>query len=242
MLAILDCFDAEHPRQSLSDIARRRGLALSTVHRLVSELEAWRALTRDPQGGYRIGLRLWEVGQLAPGRLRDVAHPWLQELFDSTRENVHLAVRDGLEVLYVDKVYGRRAVPIVSRVGGRLPMHTTGVGKVLLAHLPEWLVQSYLERTLERPTAYAITEPGRLRQELGEVRERGWAVTREEMTLGSCSLAAPVHDGDEIAGALGIVLSSRRAGELPRLVPPLQAAAKRITDSLRQDSSRAAIS
>lgn len=240
VLAILQSFDATHQCQSLSEIARRSGLALSTTHRLVAELEDHDALVRDPSGGYRIGVRLWEIGQLAPGRLRDVAHPWLQELFDSTRENVHLAVRDGVEVLYVDKVYGRRAVPIVSRVGGRLPMHTTGVGKVLLAHAPAWFVRSYLERPLERPTPYAVTEPGRLRKELRAVRRRGYAVTKEEMTLGSCSLAAPVMDpNDEVIGALGIVLSSRRAAELPALVAPLQATTRRISRALRRDPGRA---
>jgi DNA-binding IclR family transcriptional regulator len=243
VLAILGAFDASHQRLTLSDLARRTDLPLSTVHRLVAELEEWRAVTRDPAGGYRVGLRLWELGQLAPGRLRDVAHPWLQELFDSTRENVHLAVRDGVEVLYVDKVYGRRAVPIVSRVGGRLPMHPTGVGKVLLAHRPDWFVRSYLERELERPTRFTITEPGRLGRELAEVRRRGWAVTCEEMTLGSCSLAAPVLDGDgQVAGALGIVLSSRRCAELPRLVTPLRRTAAQIEQALREDVQRAVAS
>jgi DNA-binding IclR family transcriptional regulator len=243
VLAILGAFDATHERLTLSDLARRSGLPLSTVHRLVCELEGWRALTRDPAGGYRIGLRLWELGQLAPGRLRDVAHPWLQDLFDSTRENVHLAVRDGVEVLYVDKVYGRRAVPIVSRVGGRLPMHCTGVGKALLAHQPDWFVRSYLRRTLERPTPYTVTEPGRLARQLEEIRRQGWAVTREEMTLGSCSLAAPLRDRDgEVAGALGIVLSSRRASELPRLVAPLRATAERVEEALLEDLARAVAS
>jgi DNA-binding IclR family transcriptional regulator len=172
-----------------------------------------------------VGLRLWELGQLAPGRLQSVAHPWLQELFVSTGENVHLAVRDGLEVLYVDKVYGRRAVPIVSRTGGRLPMHPTGVGKALLAYEPDWFVQSYLARKLERPTPHTITEPGRLARELAAVRAQGYALTYEEMTLGSCSAAAPILADGRAMAALGIVVSSRRARELPRLLEPLRAAA-----------------
>lgn len=240
VLSLLAAFDATHTRLTLSDLAKRSALPLSTVHRLVAELEEWGALARDPEGGYRVGLRLWEVGQLAPGRLRDVAHPWLQELFDSTRENVHLAVRDGVEVLYMDKVCGRRAVPIVSRVGGRLPMHATGVGKALLAHQPEWFVRSYLLRPLERFTPYTITEPGRLSRELADVRRRGCAVTREEMTLGSCSLAAPVRDGDgTVAGAIGIVVASRRAGELTRLVDPLRATVSKVEEALREEAGLA---
>ncbi|MFF4620920.1 IclR family transcriptional regulator [Nonomuraea jabiensis] len=221
VLAILGAFDSAHPQLTLTDVARRSGLPLSTAHRLVAELEEWQALSRAPDGRLRVGLRLWELGQLAPGRLDDLAHPWLQELFATTRENVHLAVRDGLEVLYVDKVYGRRAVPIVSRTGGRLPMHPTGVGKALLAYEPDWFVKSYLARKLERPTPHTITEPGRLARELAVVRAQGYALTYEEMTLGTCSAAAPILvDGRPVA-AVGIVLSSRRARELPQLIDPL---------------------
>lgn len=232
VLAILGAFDAEHPLLSLTDLARRSGLALSTVHRLAAELEEGHALSRAPDGRLRIGLRLWELGQLGPSRLQDVAHPWLQDLFAGTGENVHLAVRDGLEVLYVDKVHGRRAVPIVSRVGSRLPMHPTGVGKALLAFEPDWFVEAYLRRSLERPTSHTITEPGRLARELATVRAQGYALTYEEMTLGSCSAAAPVLvDGRPVA-ALGIVLASRRARELPRLVDPLLHAAAGIAKAV----------
>ncbi len=228
VLAILGAFDSGHPQLTLTDLARRSGLPLSTVHRLAGELEEWQALSRAPDGRLRIGLRLWELGQLAPARLQDLAHPWLQELFASTGENVHIAVRDGMEVLYVDKVAGRRAVPIVSRTGARLPMHPTGVGRALLAFEPDWFVRSYLERELERPTRHTITEPGRLARELATVRAQGYALTYEEMTLGSCSAAAPVLVDGRAVAALGIVLASRRARELPRLVEPLLRATEQI--------------
>ncbi|MFG1706659.1 IclR family transcriptional regulator [Nonomuraea sp. M3C6] len=221
VLSILGAFDAAHPQLTLTDLARRSGLPLSTAHRLVGELEEWQALSRAPDGRLRVGLRLWELGQLAPGRLRELAHPWLQELFVTTGENVHLAVRDGLEVLYVDKVNSRRAVPIVSRTGGRLPMHPTGVGKALLAYEPDWFVKSYLARKLERPTGHTITEPGRLARELAAVRAQGYALTYEEMTLGTCSAAAPILVDGRAVAALGVVVSYRRARELPRLVEPL---------------------
>ncbi|KAB8193007.1 helix-turn-helix domain-containing protein [Nonomuraea phyllanthi] len=225
VLAVLGAFGPAHRELTLTEVARRAGLPLSTAHRLVAELEEWQALSRAPDGRLRVGLRLWELGQLAPAPLHDLARPWLQELFASTGENVHLAVRDGLEVLYVDKVYGRRAVPIVSRTGGRLPMHPTGVGRALLAYEPDWFVQSYLARRLERPTRHTITEPGRLARELSAVRAQGYALTYEEMTLGSCSAAAPIVVTGRPVAAVGIVLSSRRARELPRLVEPLLATA-----------------
>ncbi|MER7209764.1 IclR family transcriptional regulator [Streptosporangium sp. NPDC000239] len=221
VLAILGAFDTGHPHLSLSEVSRRSGVPLATAHRLVGELVAWQALSRTADGRLRIGLRLWELGQLAPGRLQEVAHPWLQELYADTGENVHLAVRDGLEVLYVDKLHGRRAVRLVSRTGGRLPMHPTGVGKALLAHEPEWFQAAYLGRELERPTPRTIVEPGRLARELATVRAQGYALTFEEMSLGSCSAAAPVLVDGHAVAAVGIVLSSRRARGLQRLVEPL---------------------
>ncbi len=227
-LAVLGAFDDDHRELSLAEISRRSGVALTTAHRLVGELEAWQALSRTADGRLRIGLRLWELGQLASSGLRDIAHPWLQELFGDTGENVHLAVRDGLEVLYVDKVHGRRAVPLVSRTGGRLPMHPTGVGKALLAHEPEWFLTSYLARKLERLTPHTITEPGRLARDLAAARAQGYALTFEEMTLGSCSAAAPVVVDGRAVAAVGVVLSSRRARELPRLIDPLLTVAAQI--------------
>ncbi|MET8340539.1 IclR family transcriptional regulator [Streptosporangium canum] len=238
VLAILGAFDTGHPRLTLTDIARRSGLALSTVHRLVAELEDWQALSRTPDGRFHVGLRLWELGQLAANRLQEVAHPWLQELFAGTGENVHLAIRDGLEVLYVDKVYGRRAVPILSRTGSRLPMHPTGVGKALLASEADWFITSYLSRTLERPTPHTITEPGRLARELRQVHARGYATTHEEMTLGSCSAAAPVVVDGRAVAALGIVVSSHRVRELRRLVDPLMAVAAQISHAYKAEIVR----
>lgn len=234
VLAILDAFDVEHPRLSLSDIARRAGLSLPTTHRLVGEIAAWRGLERDDEGMYRVGLRLWEVGLLGPlhTRLREVAMPFLQGLYETTRENVHLAVRDGFDALYVEKLSGHRSVPIISRIGGRLPMHATGVGKALLAWSRDDLVDEVLRRPLERPTAYTITEPGRLRQELASTRQAGYAVTREEMTLGSCSVAVPILDeAGEVEAAVGIVVHTVNVEPVAH-VPPLRLAAEGIAARL----------
>ncbi len=234
VLAILDAFDADHPRLSLSDIARRSGLSLATAHRLVAELLAWRGLDRDEDGTYQVGLRLWEVGLLGPlhTRLREAAMPYLQNLYEATRENVHLAVRDGFDVLYVEKLTGHRSVPIVSRIGGRLPMHATGVGKALLAHETPEFVARYLARPLARPTRYTIVQPGRMRGELAATRRRGYAVTSEEMTLGSCSVAAAVLDPDgRPVAAVGIVVHTVRV-EPAKLAPPVRAAADGIAARL----------
>lgn len=218
------------PSLSLSAIARRAGLPLTTAHRLVHELEAWQALERQPGGDYVVGRRLWQVGLLAPVQreLRDVARPFLQDLYETTRENVHLAVRDGLSALYVELVSGRGSVPVESRPGARLPLHATGVGKVLLAHAPAE-VRDRATADPARVTRYTVVEPGRLRRELADTRRRGWARTVEEMTLGTWSVAVPVLGADgEVAAALGLVTRTQRR-DLPRLAPALQVAAAGIT-------------
>lgn len=234
VLAILDAFDIEHPRLTLSEIARRADLPLPTAHRLVAELAQWRGLERDHDGRYRVGLRLWEAGLLSPlhKRLREIAMPFLQGLFEGTRENVHLAVRDGNQAIYVEKLTGHRSVPIISRTGGRLPLHTTGVGKALLAWESPEYVDSYLTRTLERPTRYSLSEPGRLQRDLRRTRRRGYATTKEEMTLGSCSVAGPILDNDgRPVAAVGVVVRSARV-DTERLAPPLMAAARDISARL----------
>ncbi len=239
-LALLGVFDAAHPRLRLTELARRADLPLATVHRLAGELVSWGALERDANGYYGIGLRLWETATLAPvaGRLREIALPFMQDLYEATRENIHLAVHDGFDALYVEKLSGHRSVPVISRTGARLPMHSTGVGKALLAHADAAFVRGYLERPLARSTRYTITEPARLARELRATAERGYALTNEEMTLGSCSVAVPIPaDGHEPAGALGIVVRSVRT-DLHRLVPDLRAAADAIARRLDEAAAR----
>jgi DNA-binding IclR family transcriptional regulator len=235
LLAILDAFDIEHLRLSLSDIARRADLSLPTAHRLVGELTQWRGLERDQDGLYRIGTRAWEVGLLHPlhTRLREVALPFLQSLYETSRENVHLAVLDGFDAMYVEKLAGHRSVPIISRPGGRLPLHATGVGKALLAWMPPAFIDAVLAKPLTRPTRYTITEPGRLLREFADARQRGYAVTREEMTLGTCSVAVPVLEvetGTPVA-AVGLVVHTVHV-EPAKLAPPIKTAAEGIATRL----------
>jgi DNA-binding IclR family transcriptional regulator len=229
-LAVLAAFDGDHTRLSLSDLARRTGLPLSTTFRLVAELEHWRALDREADGRYTVGFRVWELGRLAPvnGAIREAALPFMQDLYELTRENVHLAVRDGDEAVYVEKLTGHRAVPILSRVGGRLPLHATGVGKALLASAPPAFRTAYLRQQLVRVTPYTLVEPSRLAREIEVVRTRGWARTSEEMSLGSCSVAVAVPG---TGAALGLVVHSVRR-DLDKWVPALLRAASAVARHL----------
>jgi len=231
-VAILDAFSAAAPRLSLSEIAHRSGTPLTTAHRLLAELTDWGALTRRADGRYEIGRKLWDLGLLAPVQLelRQVAAPFLSDVHTTIRDTVHLAVRDGLSALYVERISGRESVPVVSSVGSRLPLHATGVGKVLLAAAPADVVEQAL-RSPARLTRSTVVEAGRLRRELAEVRRRGYARTSEEMSAGAASLAVPVQvegrSGPVVVAALGIVVPPHRR-DLSRLVPVLEVAARGI--------------
>jgi DNA-binding IclR family transcriptional regulator len=225
-LALLGAFDEQHRRLTLTELAARAGLPLPTAHRLVGELAAWGALTRTPSGEYAVGRRLWDLGLLAPVQtgLRQAASPFLHDIYAATLATVHLAVRDGTEVLYLDRLAGHTSVPVVSRVGTRLPMHATGVGKVLLAHAPPE-VQAAVLADLPRVTAYTVTQPGLLRRQLARAVRDGYATTTEEMSLGACSVAVPIRRGSDVVAALGIVVPGFR-NDRQRLVAALQVAAQ----------------
>jgi DNA-binding IclR family transcriptional regulator len=236
VLSVLDAFSAGTPRLSLNEISRNTGLPLSTTYRLVSELVDWGGLERCEGVGYRIGLRLWEVGSLAPRGegLRDVALPFMQDLYDATRENVHLAVLDGLEALYVEKITGRRSVAAKSRRGGRLPLHATGVGKVLLAHAPPDLFSAVVEAGLKRYTPHTLVAPGLLHRALEEIRRTGVAHSRDELTVGTVAVAAPVFGAQgKVIAALAVVVRSASA-DLGRLEPAVRCAASSMSRALRE--------
>lgn len=238
VLAILGSFDVHHRLLSLSEIAERSGLPITTAHRLIAELTGGGLLERDAAGGYEIGRWMWDLGLLASVEqdLRESALPYLQDVHSSTGETVHLAVLDGDAALYIDRVSSRASARVLSKPGTRLPLHATGVGKVLLAHCDP-LTRERALASPERLTAHTMTEPGRLRRELANVRKRGYARTSEELAPGAFSVAVPVLVGDEAIGAIGIVTGSSRK-ELERFVPVLQAAASGIARSLPGSSFR----
>ncbi|MCI9889017.1 IclR family transcriptional regulator [Micrococcales bacterium 31B] len=230
-LKVLDTFDQQHREQSLTAIAQRCGESLPTVHRIVKELEGWGALTRRPSGEYRIGRRLWSLGMLAAVQveLREIALPFMQDIFVATRQTVHLAVREQDQALYVERIRGAQSVPIKSTTGSRMPLHATGVGKVLLAYAPHLLPGL----NLTQHTPFTITNPTRLLEEVTRVREQGHAVTHDELTLGAFSAAVPVmNEAGACVAALGVVLPREQA-PLEPLVSALKVAAAGISRQLR---------
>lgn len=235
-LALLTAFDDTHRRLTLTEIARRADLPVPTAYRLAGELVRGGALARRSSGEYVIGRRLWDLGLLAPVQsgLREVAAPFLGDVHAATLATVHLAIRDRTQALYLDRLTGRASVPVISTVGSRLPLHATGVGKVLLAHAPAH-VQEQVLASLPRLTPYTLTQPDRMRDQLARVRRDGYATTEEEMTLGACSIAVPVRFGaaGEVVAAVGVVVPTLKR-DRTRLVTALRVAAQGISRSLER--------
>ncbi|MCL2535172.1 MAG: IclR family transcriptional regulator [Nocardiaceae bacterium] len=170
----------------VSELARRSGLSKSTAFRILGMLERNHAVERVGSD-YRLGAELHNLGGrvYAPQHsvVRDVLTPFLADLYEATRQTVHLAVLHGADILYINKLYGHRSVASPSRVGGRAPAHCTAVGKALLAYSgqdAERLIGSQLAARTER----TITDLGRLRGELSQVRRAGVAFDREETREG----------------------------------------------------------
>jgi DNA-binding IclR family transcriptional regulator len=240
-LAVLGAFSTAQPRLSLSEVSRRTGLALTTAHRIVGDLVAWGALERTDAGEYQLGLRLWEIASLAPRGvpLRDVALPIMEDLYEATHENVQLAVRDHLDMVYVERLTGRNAVPVLTRVGGRFAMHATGVGLVLLAHAPTAVQEEVLGASLRRWTPRTVTDPAQLRAILAEVRRTDVAVTDRQVTPDAVSVACPVRGADDsVVAALSVVFHAEGPVSPQALTPALRAASRTISRLLGSPSAR----
>jgi IclR family acetate operon transcriptional repressor len=206
--AVISAFDEDHPTLGISEITRRTGLAKSTVHRLVGELVGLRVLDRaeDGQGRYRLGMWLFELGELVPSHrtLSDAALPIMEDLLEATHQRIHLAVLDGIDVVYVE-ILGALDRSLASRTGGRIPAHATGVGKAILAYSPQAVVRERVEAGLPRLTPRTITAPGALTRELQDIRTEGTAYDREESHVGISCVAAPVFGSNRrVRAALSI--------------------------------------
>lgn len=218
---------------TLTELSQRTELPKSTVHRLIGVLTEQRLLQQRGKR-YSMGLLLFELGASVhiQGQLREIAVPFLEDLYEATHEIVHLGVRDGLEVLYVEKLSGHRRASSPSRIGGRMPLHCTGLGKALLAFSPASVVGSVLERPLSRVTGYSITSPAVLGEELKEIRRTGVAYDREEAKVGLACAAAPVLDASGVAIAAISVSGPCHRVDPQRLASGVKTAARGLQRAL----------
>lgn len=218
--AVLGAFDSDHRCLNLSQLSRRSGLPLATVHRLAAALVEGRLLVRRADGRYEIGARLWRLGLLAaPAELRELAQPRLQDLVAATGHTVHLAVLDGCSALVIERLAGTKALRTRHSPGGYLPLHCTAVGKALLAYAPAPMVDQVMS-DLRRYTAYTVTDPRALHRQLDAIRRTGMARSAQEHRTGVSSVALPVSGHDGVVAALGLLAplgSPRLAGALPHL-------------------------
>lgn len=223
----------------VTELAGRLGLGTSTVHRLLTTLVAERLLERGRSAGrYRLGLAIYELGSSVGSHfdLHEAALPVMASLRHSTLETVHVAVLDGLEVVFVERLESPHTIRIFSRVGTRLPAHCTSTGKVLLASLSEDVLRGRLAQWLpSRLTPHTITDPEQLISQLGRVAAQGWAENAQESELGLSSVGAPIRDADGgVIAALSIAwpISRRSGGSLRRHTALVVDAAKVISRRL----------
>jgi DNA-binding IclR family transcriptional regulator len=224
-LDVLDCFTWS-PELGVTEVANRLGVAKSTAHRLLSTLRAKRLVEQVPgTARYRLGLHLYELGQLAVSRfdLRAAALPVLERLRAATGLIVHASVADGADVVYVERMESWQGKPFSNKVGRRMPVHCTSSGKAIAAH-DDTVARARLEAGLPRRTARTITDAASFLRVLAEVRAQGYALNVEEAELGLSSVAAAVMSPTggvlaalSIAGPTDKVLADRGARSI-RLV------------------------
>lgn len=231
--AIVDCFRPEGGAFRLTELAARSGLTKTTAFRLCGDLVRLGWLERKGDV-YRLGGKLFELGSLVPRRhdLRETALPFLQDLFEATHETVHLGVREGHEVVYVERIHGHDAVWLPSRIGGRLPLTCTGVGKALLAFSGPELTEEVLAAPLSSLTPYSITDPDRLRTAVEQAQVSGLAYEEQEAAVGVSCIAAPVFDGPVAVAALSVAVPRDRFRPA-QLAPAVRTAALGLSRALR---------
>lgn len=235
-LALLETFAPGEQSLSLAELSRRSGLPKPTVHRMASEMCKERLLERLDDGSYRLGLRLFEIGERVQTHrtLSTAALPIMEDLREATRQRIHLAVLDGVEVVYVEILGANLLHHIGSRTGGRFPAHATGVGKAILAYSPAAVVQARIEAGLPRLTARTITTPGALTRELQEIRTKGFAQDREESHLGVSCVAAPVFGSDAKVRAALSITGRTTSIDPARLGSAIRIAANTLSRTLRE--------
>lgn len=235
MFALIDVLASREGAISLKEISEKTGLHPSTTHRILNDLATGRFVDRSQPGSYRLGMRLLELGNLVKGRLnvRDAAIAPMRELHKLIQQPVNLSMRQGDEIVYIERAYSERSgMQVVRAIGGRAPLHLTSVGKLFLAADDPQRVRAYATRTgLSGHTKNSITQLPALERELAKVRQYGNAHDNEELELGVRCMATGIYDdqGKLVAG-LSISAPTGRLDE--EWLPKLQAIADEISTTL----------
>ena len=235
MFTLIDVLASREDAISLKEISQKTGLHPSTAHRILNDLASGRFVDRPEAGSYRLGMRLLELGNLVKGRLnvRDAALTPMRELHKLIQQPVNLSMRQGDEIVYIERAFSERSgMQVVRAIGGRAPLHLTSVGKLFLAADDPLRVRSYATRTgLAGQTRNSITQLPVLERELTRVRQSGFARDNEELELGVRCMASGIYDdqGKLVAG-LSISAPADRLDE--EWLPKLQATTHAISHAL----------
>lgn len=238
VVQILDLFSLEKPEWGVGEVAEALELPKSTTSELMSSLADQRLLSRTAgRGRYRLGWRLFELSQalLDTTEFRIEARKVMEELVESWQETMHLAVLDDVQAVYIEKLQPTPAVKIpITRAGARLPAHSSGVGKVLLAHSEwEYIAKRLEDQGLAELTANTITTLEALADHLEQVRERGYAYDHEETLVGLCCVAAPVYGWEgRVVAAISFSVPDYRFGpQKNKFTEAIIDAARRISEN-----------
>lgn len=235
MFALIDVLASREDAISLKEISEKTGLHPSTTHRILNDLATGRFVDRPEAGSYRLGMRLLELGNLVKARLnvRDAALTPMRELHRQIQQPVNLSVRQGDEIVYVERAYSERSgMQVVRAIGGRAPLHLTSVGKLFLATDDPQRVRTYATRTgLSGHTKNSLTELSGLEKELSKVRQYGYAHDNEELELGVRCMASGIYD-DQGTLVAGLSISAPADRLEDEWLPKLQATTHEISTTL----------
>jgi len=235
MFMLMDVLASREEAISLKEISEKTGLHPSTTHRLLNDLATGRFVDRPQSGCYRLGMRLLELGNLVKNRLnvRDAALLPMRELHKLIQQPVNLSMRQGDEIVYIERTYSERSgMQVVRAIGGRAPLHLTSVGKLFLAADDPQRVRNYATRTgLSGNTRNSLTQLSALERELSKVRQYGNAHDNEELELGVRCMAAGIYD-DQGTLVAGLSISAPAGRLEEEWLPKLQATAREISMTL----------
>jgi DNA-binding IclR family transcriptional regulator len=235
MFALIDVLASREEAMSLKEISEKTGLHPSTTHRILNDLATGRFVDRPEPGTYRLGMRLLELGNLVKGRLsvRDAALAPMRELHRLIQQPVNLSLRQGDEIVYIERAFSERSgMQVVRAIGGRAPLHLTSVGKLFLAADDPQRVRAYAARTgLSGHTRNSLTQLPLLERELAKARQSGVARDNEELELGVRCMAAGIYD-DQSRLVAGLSISSPADRLDEAWLPKLQHTANEISASL----------
>ena len=241
MFALIDVLASREEAMSLKDISEQTGLHPSTTHRILNDLTIGRFVDRPVAGSYRLGMRLLELGNLVKARLnvRDAALAPMRELHRLIQQPVNLSVRQGDEIVYIERAYSERSgMQVVRAIGGRAPLHLTSTGKLFLACDDAQRVRAYATRTgLAGHTRNSITQLPTLERELVSARHAGVARDNEELELGVRCMAAGIYD-DQGKLVAGLSISAPADRLEDAWLPKLKQTAQQISAALGFDERR----